>query len=63
MLGKWPDNNLLKVDDKGVITFTARQWRYLLKITNCRAKTLAGQRKTIRKFVTDAVKASLGKGN
>lgn len=55
----WPDNSRITIDKDGVITFTDKQWAFLLKMTGSKAKTIEGQRKVIKALVVKALKAGI----
>ncbi len=55
----FPEPTLFKVDDNGRITFSTKQWKWLLKATGSKAKTYPAQRRAIKKLVEDAIKLGL----
>lgn len=58
---KFPKPWLLKIDDKGRMTFTPAQWKFLLKIVKSKAKTIKAQKRVIKKFIEEALRRGMEK--
>ena len=52
---KFPGSNILEVDNNGRILLSKAQWKWFLTFIKCKAKTVAGQRKAIKKCIQESI--------